>query len=331
MSAAGPTDRPVLVTGGAGFIGSHLVDRLLASGHTVVCLDNLDDFYSPDLKRLNQRAHREHNAYHFEEGDIRDRDLISTLFKRYDLGCVIHLAAKAGVRPSLHNPGLYTAVNVTGTQVLLEAIRKVGVEKFIFASSSSVYGNNSKTPFSEKDRVDQPVSPYGATKRMGELLCYTYHHLYRIPTTCLRFFTVYGPRQRPEMAIHKFVRLLHRGAALPFFGDGTTARDYTYIDDIVDGIIKALKKEDDFMIYNLGNSAAVPLHDLVQIIAEVTGLEVHLDRQELPPGDVVRTCADLQRARHRLNYRPTTPIRTGIRKFVDWYAAGLTTHRELLQ
>ncbi len=313
------SDHPVLVTGGCGFIGSHLIDHLLQQGKQVICVDNLNDFYNPEIKRLNQKPHFDYEAYTFHEGDIRDGNFMNTVFNNHDIGTVIHLAAMAGVRPSISNPLLYTDVNITGTQILVEAMVKHAVKKFVFASSSSVYGNNEKIPFSEDDGVDYQVSPYGATKKMGEILCYTYYHLYGIPTTCLRFFTVYGPRQRPEMAIHKFVRKILKGESIPFFGDGNTARDYTYIDDIIHGILQALIADDDFMIYNLGNSEPIKLIELVDIISELTGQTANLDKQELPKGDVLQTYADITRARQRLDYEPRTSISEGIKLFIDWY------------
>ncbi len=322
-------DRPILVTGGAGFIGSHLVDALLNQKKTVVTLDNLNDYYNPAIKRLNMRAHVDHKSFTFVEGDIRSHDLLDSLFTRHDFGTVIHLAAMAGVRPSLEQPLLYTDVNINGTQQLLETMSRFRVEKFLFASSSSVYGNNEKIPFSEDDSVDYQISHYGGTKKMGEILCYPYRHLFNIPTTCLRFFTVYGPRQRPEMAIHKFVRKIYRGEQLPFFGDGSTSRDYTYIDDIVKGILKAMKTDDGFMVYNLGNSEPIKLSELVQIIEEKTGKNAKLDIQEIPAGDVIQTYADIGRAKQRLDYEPDTQMDDGIQKFVEWYLAQCDTNPEL--
>ena len=235
----------------------------------------------------------------------------------------------AGVRSSIENPPLYTDVNINGTQTLLETMKGSGVEKFIFASSSSVYGNNKKTPFSEDDFVDFQISPYGTTKKMGEVMCYTYHHLSGIPTSCLRFFTVYGPRQRPEMAIHKFTRKMKKGAAIPFFGDGSTARDYTFIDDIIDGIFGAMRAEDQYAVYNLGNSEPVKLDELVHVISDRIGYTPVLDRQELPAGDVIQTFADVSRAKSRLDYNPKISIEEGIDQFIDWYDAMTASHGKL--
>ncbi len=322
-------NKTILVTGGAGFIGSHLIDRLLDADNQIICLDNLNDYYNPLIKALNQSAHLDHENYTFIKGDIRDADLLTELFKNNDVDVVIHLAAMAGVRPSIEDPVLYTDVNINGTQTLLEAMMGSSVKKFVFASSSSVYGNNKKTPFSEDDIVDFQISPYGATKKMGEVMCYTYHHLSGIPTSCLRFFTVYGPRQRPEMAIHKFTRMIKNGDAIPFFGDGSTARDYTYIDDIINGIIATMNAEDQYAIYNLGNSEPVKLDELVHVIGERIGVKPTLDRQDLPTGDVQQTFADVSRAQSRLVYEPSISIEAGVGRFVDWYESMLASHGAL--
>ena len=306
----------VLVTGGAGFIGSHVAEKLLASGDEVVVLDNFNDFYDPAIKRANAAALRGANVV---EGDIRDAKLVAGLFAERRFDSVVHLAAMAGVRPSLKDPLLYSDVNIRGTQILLEELRARPETRFVFASSSSVYGDRDQAPFKEDDDIHRPVSPYAATKRAGELLAYTHHHLYGIPTTCLRFFTVYGPRQRPEMAIHKFVDAVHRKKPIPFYGDGSTRRDYTYIDDIVDGVLRALDRCEGYEIYNLGESQTTSLAELVQMIGELTGLEPLLDRQPMQPGDVVMTCADVSKARKRLGYEPRTPVREGLERFVSWY------------
>lgn len=319
----------ILVTGGCGFIGSHLIDALLSQRKQVVCIDNLNNFYHPEIKLLNQKRHLDYKRYSFHKGDIRDKAFIREIFTTYTFDMVVHLAAMAGVRPSLEDPVLYTDVNINGTQVLLEEMKNKEINKFIFASSSSVYGNNDKIPFSETDMVDQQISPYGATKKMGEELCFTYAHLNKIPTVCLRFFTVYGPRQRPEMAIHKFTRHILNDEPLPFFGDGSTARDYTYIEDIIGGIIAATKSNDDFMIYNLGNSEPVKLVDLVSTISEVTGRTAVLDERAVPSGDVQRTYADISRAESRLDYTPKKHLYDGIVNFVNWFKSVKTEHAQL--
>lgn len=323
------SNKTILVTGGSGFIGSHLTDQLLASKNRVVCLDNLNDFYDPRIKALNRSGHANYDDYTFVKGDIRDGELVAKLFKENDFEVVVHLAAMAGVRPSIEYPLLYTDVNINGTQILLEAMKKSNVQKFLFASSSSVYGNNKKTPFSEKDIVDFQISPYGATKKMGEIMCYTYHHLSGIPTSCLRFFTVYGPRQRPEMAIHKFTRMMQNEELIPFFGDGLTARDYTFIDDIINGIIGTMRAKDEYMIYNLGNSDPVKLDDLVKVISKRVGVNPRLNRLELPAGDVLQTFADVSRANLRLGFESKTSIDEGIGRFVDWYETMIESHGDL--
>jgi UDP-glucuronate 4-epimerase len=259
----------ILLTGGAGFIGSHVCERLLARGERVTVLDNFNDFYDPALKRANAAALR---GARIVEGDIRDQVLVARLFAEGAFDAVIHFAAMAGVRPSLLDPLHYEDVNVRGTLVLLEAARKSGRPRFVFASSSSVYGDNERVPFRESDDIHKPVSPYAATKRAGELVCYTYHHLYGLPISALRFFTVYGPRQRPEMAIHKFVRAAFSGERVPFYGDGSTRRDYTYIDDIVDGVVRALDRCAGYEVYNLGESATTSLAELVQEVGRASGV-----------------------------------------------------------
>ncbi len=308
----------ILVTGGAGFIGSHLCERLLERGDDVCVLDNFNDFYDPAIKRKNA-ALLEAAGARIVEGDFREAGLVERLFDEGRFEAVVHLGAMAGVRPSLADPLLYEDVNVRGTLQLLEAIRKRGGIRFIFASSSSVYGSNEEVPFKEADDIHHPVSPYAATKRAGELMCFTFHHLYQIPTTCLRFFTVYGPRQRPEMAIHKFVRMMLRGEAIPFFGDGSTRRDYTYIDDIVDGVVRSIDRCEGYEIYNLGESQTTSLSELVKGIGEACGVEPVIDRQPMQPGDVIVTYADISKARQKLGYAPATLIPAGLERFVAWY------------
>ena len=316
----------VLVTGGAGFIGSHVAEALLARGDEVVILDNFNTFYDPAIKRGNLDEVRATGDFELVEGDIRDERLVARLFARPFDG-VVHLAAMAGVRPSLDDPLLYQDVNLRGTMVLMEAIRKAPSTRFVFASSSSVYGGNTVVPFREDHEVTCPVSPYAATKRASELLAYTHHHLFGIPMAGLRFFTVYGPRQRPEMAIHKFVEMTFAGKALPFFGDGTTRRDYTYIDDIVDGVVAALDRCEGYEIYNLGESATTTLTELVEGLERALGCKAKLDRQPNQPGDVPLTCADVSKARAKLGYRPKTPVADGLARYVEWYrrtAGGVT-------
>ncbi len=306
----------ILVTGGAGFIGSHVCEALLARGEELVVLDDFDDFYDPALKRRNAALLKRARIV---EGDIRDRALLKKLFAEGRFEAVIHLAARAGVRPSLSDPLLYEDVNVRGTLALLEELKARPQTRFVFASSSSVYGDNDKLPYCETDDIHQPVSPYAATKRAGELFSYTYHHLYGLPVTCLRFFTVYGPRQRPEMAIHKFVRAVHEGRPIPFFGDGSTRRDYTYVADIVDGVVRALDRCSGYEIYNLGESRTVSLSELVAAIGTACGREPILERQPLQPGDVLATYADVGKARARLGYAPCVALEEGLARFVAWY------------
>ena len=311
--------KTILVTGAAGFIGSQLCERLVARGDAVVGLDNFNDFYDPAIKHGNLTGLLAGTGFRLAEGDIRDAALVKSLFAESGFDGVIHLAAMAGVRPSLQQPAHYHDVNCTGTTVLLEAARDADVSRFVFGSSSSVYGGNERVPFREEDDVSIPVSPYAATKRAGELTCYTFHHLYGMDIPCLRFFTVYGPRQRPEMAIHKFVRLMEQGRPLPVFGDGTTERDYTYVDDILDGIVKAYDHGKGHRLYNLGESDTISLRDLVSAIGEAVGTEPVVDWQPMQPGDVIRTYADVSRAKDELGYAPKTDVREGLRRFVEWY------------
>ena len=306
----------VLVTGGAGFIGSHVCEHLLARGDSVTVLDNFNDFYDPAIKRRNAEHLTDARVV---EGDIRDVELVRDLFRAGGFDCVLHLAAMAGVRPSLLDPLHYQDVNLRGTMVLLEEIRRHPGTKLVFASSSSVYGASEDVPFREDRDIHHPVSPYAATKRAGELLCYTHHHLYGVPTTCLRFFTVYGPRQRPEMAIHKFVRATLSGQPIPFFGDGSSRRDYTYVDDIVDGVVRAIDRCEGYEIYNLGESRTTSLAELVRMVGEACGREPIVDRQPAQPGDVPVTYADVSKARERLGYDPRTPVEEGLRRFVAWF------------
>jgi len=307
-----------LVTGAAGFIGSHVCEALLAGGWTVRGLDCFDDFYDPGVKRHNLEQCRADPCFSLVEGDIRDAAIVDRALSE-GTDALVHLAARAGVRPSIERPLLYQDVNVTGTAVLLEAARTHRVPRFIFASSSSVYGNNPKVPFAESDNVDHPISPYAATKKAGELLCHTYHHLYGLDVTCLRFFTVYGARQRPDLAIHKFTRLIEAGKPIPVFGDGSMRRDHTYIDDIVAGVLAAIDRCQGYRIYNLGNSSPVSLADLIAAIERALGRKAVIERLPLQPGDVERTYADVNLARAELGYEPKTDLNTGLQHFVTWF------------
>jgi len=314
-------NKRILVTGGAGFIGSHLVDQLLAEGGSkVTVIDDFNDFYSPQIKRSAVKPHLENPNYKLVEADIRDTDAIAKVFADGSFDCVVHLAARAGVRPSLKEPTLYTETNINGTQNLLELAKTHGVPQFVFGSSSSVYGINSKTPFSEEDRIFQPISPYAATKAAGELLCHTYSHLYNLRTVCLRFFTVYGARQRPDLAIHKFTKLITDGKPIQMFGDGSTRRDYTYIEDIIEGVRAAMDfTESIHEVFNLGESETTELRRLIELIEQALGAKAIIDRQPMQPGDVPVTFADIAKARELLNYSPKTKIDEGIPKFVDWF------------
>jgi UDP-glucuronate 4-epimerase len=308
-----------LVTGGAGFIGSHLCEYLLAKGHAVVTIDSFNDYYDPRIKRRNLEPLRNRPGFTLIEADILNMERLHSVFNDFTFDAVIHLAARAGVRPSIAQPLLYEQVNVQGTLHLLEMARQFEVPRFIFGSSSSVYGENRKVPFSEEDPVDNPISPYAATKKAGELICYTYHHLYGIKVSCLRFFTVYGPRQRPDMAIHKFTQLIAAGQKVPMYGDGTTKRDYTFYTDIIDGIYRSLEHCSAYHIYNLGESRTVELRTLIDLISKNLGKEARIERLPMQPGDVPITYADISRVQRELGYRPQVDIEQGIHKFVEWF------------
>jgi len=310
-----------LITGGAGFIGSHVTDRLLAGGREVVVLDNFDPFYDAAAKRRNLEAASTNPRFRLVNGDIRDAASVEAAFATQPIDAVVHLAARAGVRPSIEDPILYTSVNLDGTVRLLEACRLRGVRRFVFGSSSSVYGNNAKVPFAEDDPVEHPISPYAATKRAGELLAHTYHHLFGMEIACLRFFTVFGPRQRPDLAIRKFAELMAAGMEIPVFGDGTTGRDYTYVDDIVDGIVSALERATGFHIWNLGGSHPVILNDLIARLARGIGCTPRLRRLPPQPGDVERTWADVSRATRELAWSPGTSFDEGMDAFLEWFEA----------
>jgi len=308
-----------LVTGAAGFIGSHLCERLLADGWNVAGLDNFDDFYPRKVKESNLTGLLKNDNFTFAEEDIRNAAGVEDILEKERPDIIVHLAAKAGVRPSIENPVEYQDVNINGTVVLLEGVKKFGIKKFIFGSSSSVYGNNKKVPFSETDNVDFPISPYAATKKAGELICHTYSHLYNIDMTCLRFFTVYGPRQRPDLAIHKFCRLIEAGKPIPVFGDGSMKRDFTYIDDIIDGVVAAIANCEGYEIYNLGESRPVRLDELIVEIEKALGKKAAINRLPMQPGDVDQTYADITKAKKDLNYNPNTNITTGLKQFVKWF------------
>lgn len=309
----------ILVTGGAGFIGSHLSEVLVQQGNEVLGLDNFNDYYDPRIKRFNIKSLLQHKRYQLAEGDILDFSFLNKLFTANAIDVVVHLAARAGVRPSLADPLLYQEVNVKGTNNLLEVAKNSGVKKFIFASSSSVYGKNKKVPFHEDDFVDHPISPYAATKKAGELICYTYHHLYDLPMTCLRFFTVYGPRQRPDMAIHKFTRSIYADEEISMFGDGTSRRDYTYITDIIEGICRSIEHCHAYHIYNLGESRTIELRRLIEVISDCLGKKARIQRLPMQPGDVPITYADISKAQHEIGYQPKVGIEEGVEKFVKWF------------
>lgn len=309
----------ILVTGGAGFIGSHLCERLLSQGWFVVCLDNFDPYYPPEVKRKNIARALKNKRFYLDECDIRDKERMSGLFSSRKFDAVVHLAARAGVRPSIQDPHIYQDVNIGGTINLLELCREYDVKRFIFGSSSSVYGDNSDVPFKESASLMKPVSPYAASKQACELFCYTYHHLYDIRTACLRFFTVYGPRQRPDMAIHKFTRLISSGNRVELYGDGSSRRDYTYIDDIIDGVQAAVDKNLAFEIINLGGSRTTELRQLVSLIEKSTGKKARTIKSPDQPGDVPVTYADVSKAKKLLGYKPKVKIEDGIPLFVKWY------------
>ncbi|KPE50438.1 GDP-mannose 4,6-dehydratase [Chryseobacterium indologenes] len=334
-----------LITGGSGFIGSHLTEKLLRNGHSVINVDNFDDFYSYQIKIKNTlesidensdfafsdketdirllAEHTKSDQYTIYYQDIRDKKGLENIFKTHSINMVIHLAALAGVRPSIDRPLEYEEVNVRGTMNLWELCKEFNVKKFICASSSSVYGNNEKIPFEETDNVDNPISPYAATKKCGEILGHVYHNLYGIDMIQLRFFTVYGPRQRPDLAIHKFTKLISERQEIPFYGDGNTARDYTYIDDIIDGIIKsALYLESHSNVYeilNLGENQVITLSEMVAVIEDTLGISATRKNLPMQPGDVRKTNADIAKARTLIGYKPDTDFQNGIKKFVEWF------------
>src|SRR6185295_9801931 len=310
-----------LVTGGAGFIGSHVCERLLGNGHSVWAFDDLNAFYDPQIKQRNLRDIQAlAKPFEFIHGDLTDRAAVEELFASVKFDQVIHLAARAGVRPSLEEPALYQRVNVEGTVNILEAGRKTGVKKFTIASSSSVYGVNAKVPFAEVDPIFSAISSYAASKLACEALGHVYHHLYQMDVIMLRFFTVYGPRQRPDLAIHKFAKLISSGKPIPVFGDGTTRRDYTYVDDIVDGVRAAINYDKtNYEVFNLGESRTVELNELISLLERELDTHAIIDRQPSQPGDVPQTYADISHARALLGYDPKTQIEEGLRRFVEWF------------
>lgn len=318
-----------LITGCAGFIGSHLSETLIKQGHKVVGIDNMNQFYDPDVKKKNllaveKLAERQKQEFYFYLTDIRHEKQVEQIMREHEIEFVIHLAAMAGVRPSLKEPSLYMDVNQMGTTNMLEEAKKLGIKKFIFASSSSVYGNNKKVPFAESDTVDTPVSFYAATKKSGELVTHIYHKLHEMTVANLRFFTVYGPRQRPDLAIHKFTKLMFAGEKIPVYGDGTKSRDFTYVDDIIDGILKTIDwvndaKEPKYEIFNLGESETTTVKGLIELLEKAIGVKANIEWQEEVPGDVDTTYADISKAREVLGYDPKTKIQEGIPKFVEWF------------
>jgi UDP-glucuronate 4-epimerase len=316
----------VLLTGGAGFIGSHLAEALLRERANLAIVDVLDDFYPPARKRSNLQAILATGTYEFEQVDLCNFEASRYTVMQFKPDVIVHLAARAGVRPSIENPRLYESVNIAATVNLLELCREFKVKRLVFGSSSSVYGATSRAPFSEDQVELRPISPYAASKLAGELMCYTYAHLFALPIVCLRFFTVYGPRQRPDLAIHKFTELMEKGQPIPIFGDGSTGRDYTYVDDIVAGILAAIRLElptcgetVPFQIFNLGNSHPVKLSELVELLEATTGRRAVIQRHEMQPGDVPLTWADVSKAERMLGYRPSTRIEEGLKRFVAWY------------
>src|SRR5213595_731421 len=316
----------ILVTGGAGFIGSHLVEHLLEAGHAVVILDDFNDFYDPQIKQANIAGFAKDVTVHHV--DLQDGASVRNLFHSEKFEVIAHLAARAGVRPSIQHPQLYYDTNVTGTLHLLEAAHVMGIKRFILASSSSVYGASKIVPFSEDQHLTQTLSPYAATKIAGEFLCSTYSHLHQMRVVALRYFTVYGPRQRPDLAIHKFTRRIYAGQPIDQFGDGTTRRDYTYIDDIVQGTMAALNyDESPFDIFNLGESETIQLKDLISAIEKVLGKKAKVNRLPEQPGDMPLTCADISKARKLLGYNPATPFKEGLPRFIDWFLR--MKHRQL--
>ena len=326
----------ILVTGGAGFIGSHTIKKLLEQNNEVICIDDFNDFYNPKYKRESIKEFLDDRNFRLYKQDIRDLGGLEKIFKENKIDVIVHLAARAGVRPSIENSLLYHQVNVMGTVNLLELAKKYSIKNFVFASSSSIYGNSDKVPFFENDRVDKPISPYAATKKAGELICHTYHDLYDINIACLRFFTVYGPKGRPDMAPYKFTELISRGDEIQMYGDGSTYRDYTYVDDIVLGILASIdyvREKSDvsasdggsrYEIFNLGNSNTVKLKYFIEVIEKAVGKKAKIKKMPMQPGDVEKTYADLTKSKKLLNYNPKVSIEEGMENFVKWYKSTRT-------
>lgn len=309
----------ILITGGAGFIGSHLAEQLLKDGHEVVVLDNFNDYYDPKWKEENIEAAKKNKNFKLYRGDVLDEQLIDKIFKTEHIETIIHLAARAGVRPSIQNPMLYEKVNIGGTGIILEAARHHGVKDIILASSSSVYGNQKKTPFSEEDTVNHPISPYAATKRAMELLAHVYHHLYGTNIACLRLFTVYGERGRPDMASYLFTKKILKGEEIQKFGDGSSKRDYTYVEDIADGIIACVGKNFGYEIINLGRNNPISLNDFIAAIEQATGKKAKIKKVPKQEGDAEKTYADISKAKKLLGWEPKTLLQEGLMKFTTWY------------
>ncbi|MBC8500873.1 MAG: SDR family NAD(P)-dependent oxidoreductase [Nanoarchaeota archaeon] len=311
--------RTILVTGGAGFIGSHVCDKLLSEGERIICVDNLNAYYDPKFKRKNITHNLRNKSFKFYKVDITHYNELFKIFSKHKIDSVVHLAARAGVRPSIKNPHIYESVNIKGTLNLLDLSRHFKIKNFVFGSSSSVYGVNRKVPFSESDRVIKQVSPYAVTKRAGELFCNNYHYLYNLNTVALRFFTVYGPRGRPDMAPYKFTARIYHGLPIQMYGDGSSARDYTYVGDIVEGVLSALNKEFGFEIINLGDSKPVKLKRFIEVVEDAVGRKAIIEQKEMPQGDVPITYADISKAKRLLGYKPKIKIEEGIKMFVEWY------------
>ena len=308
----------ILVTGAAGFIGSHLCEKLLVDGNTVVGFDNFDPFYERTIKENNLKTSISNGSFNLVEGDIRDTESVEKLFNENTFEVVVHLAAKAGVRPSIKDPIVYYKVNVLGTLNILEMMKKNDIKRLVFASSSSVYGDSPDVPYNETMNVNNPISPYAATKIAAEIPCYNYRHLYNISATCLRFFTVYGPRQRPEMAIAKFVKKAYEGDLISIYGDGSSLRDFTYIEDIIQGVVASIDRDLGFEIINIGESETIDLNTLLELIKELTGCGLKTEHLPMQPGDVIKTFANIDKAKQLLDYAPVTSVREGLKKFISW-------------